>query len=286
MLTEELLVPKHAELASLEMTYYDSQDDKNRDDVLVLVHGTAGSTASHFGFLFPVLAAKQRVISIDWSNPSEESGSSPLQLEHLANQVIELIERTVPGRKVALLGYSLGAVVTAVVAAQRPDLVDRLILVSGWIKTDQQQLLRNDIWRTLRDLDDDTVLRQYSTFCAFGGPFLADKTRDELAPGMNAMKFDHFGDRQMDLNRRIDITESAHTIECPTLVVGCTHDQMVPVRHQQALFGAIQDSRYVEIPTGHAVVFERPSELSHHIQQFMDLPDQYPAGTIIPTPAP
>lgn len=286
MLTEELLVPRHAELAGLEMTYYDSQDDKNRDDMLVLVHGTAGSTASHFGFLFPVLAAKQRVISIDWSNPSGESDSSPLQLEQLANQVIELIEYTVPGRKVALLGYSLGAVVTAVVAAQRPDLIDRLMLVSGWIKTDQQQLLRNDIWRTLRDLDDDTALRQYSTFCAFGGPFLAEQTEDDLAPGMNAMKFDHFGDLQMDLNRRIDITELAHTIEPPTLVVGCTHDQMVPVRHQQALFGAIQDSRYVEIPTGHAVVFERPSELSHHIQQFMDLPDQYPAGTIIPTPNP
>lgn len=286
MLTEELLVPRFAKLDELELAYYDSEDEKNRDDILVLVHGTAGSTASHFGFLFPVLAAKQRVVSIDWTDPITVTDLSSLQLEHLVNQVTELIEHVVPGRRVVLLGYSLGAVVTAVVAARRPDLIDRLILVAGWVKTDQQQLLRNDVWRTLRELEDDTALRQYSTFCAFGGPFLADKTREELEPGMNAMAFDQFGDRQMDLNRRIDIVNEAHTIEAPTLVVGCTYDQMVPVRHQQALFGAVQDSRYVEVPTGHAVVFERPSELSHHIQQFMDHPDQHAAGTIIPTPNP
>ena len=286
MLTEELLVPKIAKLGELELTYYDSQDEKDRNDVLVLVHGTSGSTASHFGFLFPVLAAKQRVVSLDWTDPFTPGDPSPLQLDHLVDQVIELTEYVLPGRKIVLMGYSLGAVVTAVVAARRPDLIDRLILVAGWANTDQQQMLRNDVWQMLRTLEDDSALRQYSTFCAFGGPFLADKTREDLEPGMTGMVFDQFGDRQMDLNRRIDIIDEVHSIQVPTLTIGCTHDQMVPVRHQQQLFGAIQDARYVEIPTGHAVVFERPSELSHHIQQFMDKPNQYAAGTIIPTPNP
>ena len=100
------------------------------------------------------------------------------------------------------------------------------------------------------------------------------------------MTFDEFGDRQMDLNRRIDIVQDIHRIQAPTLVIGCTHDQMVPVRHQKAIFGAIEDSRYVEIPTGHAVVFERPSELCHHVQRFMDDPEEYAAGTVIATPLP
>lgn len=90
----------------------------------------------------------------------------------------------------------------------------------------------------------------------------------------------------MDLYRRIDVVEDAHLISAPTLVFGCTHDQMVPIRHQKALFGAIADARFAEIPTGHAVVFERPSELCHHIQRFLDEPSEHDAGTIIGIPRP
>ena len=83
-----------------------------------------------------------------------------------------------------------------------------------------------------------------------------------------------------------DFIEQAHQISAPTLVVGCTHDQMVPIRHQKALFGAIEDSRFAEIATGHAVVFERPSELTHYVQRFIDAPAEHSAGTIIAQPRP
>lgn len=284
MLTQDLMVPRTTTVNDVEVTYYDSEDTRNHpDDVLVLLHGTSGSTAAHFGFLYPVLAARQRVISIDWA---QVDLSRALETDDLVEQVTTAIRHLLPGQRIVLLGYSLGAVVAAKIAADHPDLVDRLILVSGWLRTDLQQILRNDVWHALRRAGDEQALREYSTFCAFGGPFLATKTLADMQPGMDAMAFDEFGDQQMELNRRIDITADAETITAPTLVISCTHDQMVPTRHQLALFGAIENSRFVEIPTGHAVVFERPSELSHHIQQFMDNPDQYDAGTIIPTPKP
>lgn len=282
MATTATLVPSSLTVDDTQITYYDSQDTKGHDDVLVLVHGTSGSTASHFGFLFPILSAKQRVVSIDLAEPAHEG---TLELEDLVEQVASAITNIVPGQKVVLLGYSLGAVVTAAVAARHPHLVERLVIVAGWMKTDMQQLLRNDIWLDLRRSGSETI-RAYSTFCAFGGPFLSDRTLDDIQPGMDAMTFDAFGDRQMDLNRRIDVVQDTHRIQAPTLVIGCTHDQMVPVRHQKAIFGAIEDSRYVEIPTGHAVVFERPSELCHHIQRFMDAPAEHAAGTVIATPLP
>lgn len=278
------MIPNTLISNDMEITYYDSEDTRNHpDDVLVLLHGTSGSTASHFNFLFPVLAARQRVIAIDWT---QVDPSQPLELEDLTNQVTNAIERLLPDRKVVLLGYSLGAVVAASVAAEHPSIIDRLILVAGWMKTDLQQILRNDVWHSIRDSGDETALRAYSTFCAFGGPFLGSRSYADIQSGMDALVFDSFGDQQMELNRHIDIAANVEEIEAPTLVVSCTYDQMVPTRHQLALFGAIKDARFVEIPSGHAVVFERPSELSHHIQQFMDKPDQYDSGTIIPTPEP
>ncbi|GLB69152.1 alpha/beta fold hydrolase [Arthrobacter mangrovi] len=283
MLATDLMIPAVADIRGTSITYYDSRDEKDRDDVLVMVHGTSGSTKTHFGFLFPILAAKQRVVSIDWSQPDRDG--ERLELDQLVDQVAGAIEVILPGRKVVLLGYSLGAVVTAALAARRPDLVERLVLVAGWMKTDLQQILRNDVWQALRASGDDAI-RSYSTFCAFGGPFLGSKTLADLQPAMDAMAFDAFGDQQMELNRRIDIVEEVHRISVPTLVIGCTHDQMVPIRHQKALFGAIEDARFAEIPTGHAVVFERPSELTHHIQRFLDEPEAFTAGSIVPTPQP
>lgn len=283
MLATATMQPSVLTVNGTPVTFYDSRDAKGRSDVLLLIHGTAGSTATHFGFLFPILAAKQRVIAVDLSRPNIDGAA--LQMEDLVAQVASTIEEVLPRRKVVLLGYSLGAVVSAVLAARHPDLVARLILISGWIKTDLQQLLRNDIWLALRKSGSD-ALREYTTFCAFGGPYLATKSRVDVQPGMDQTVFDEFGDLQMDLNRRIDIVEDAHLISAPTLVIGCTHDQMAPIRHQKDLFGAIADARFAEIPSGHAVVIERPSELCHHVQRFLDDPSEHDAGTIIGIPKP
>ena len=210
MLTQDLMIPGSIDIDGVAVTYYDSEDTRNHpDDVLVMVHGTSGSTASHFGFLYPVLASRQRVIAIDWAQVHPDR---PLELDDLVGQVAETIRRLLPGRRVVLLGYSLGAVVTAKLSADHPELVERLILVSGWARTDLQQILRNDVWQALRRSGNDQALREYSTFCAFGGPFLSGRTREDMQPGMDAMDFNSFGDQQMELNRRIDITTEVETI--------------------------------------------------------------------------
>ena len=284
MAAEEVMIPRTVTVDGREVTYYDSEDTRNHpDDVLVLIHGTGGNTAAHFGFLFPVLASRQRVVAIDWAQISEDKD---LELDDLVNQCRGAIDRILPGKKIALLGYSLGAVVAAKIAADAPDLVERLLLVCGWARTDQQQQLRNSVWQALRQAPDDRALREYSVFCTLGGPYLSFATPDQIEAGLGVFVFNSFIDQQMELNRHIDIAADVEKIQARTLVVGCTHDIMVPIRHQKALFGAIPDARFAEIGTGHGVVIERPSELSHHIQEFMDTPDKYAAGDIIPAPRP
>lgn len=287
---------------TVEVTWYDSEDTHDREDVVVLVHGTGGSTAANFGFLFPVLAMRQRTVALDWTAPAGttapeptpgdgqpmESAERTLELEDLALQIIAVLEEVATGadsRRVTLLGYSLGACAAAVVAARRPELLGRLVLLNGWARTDLQQLIRNDVWARLYALDHE-ALGEYTAFCAFGGPFLAGKTMAEIAPALKAQAFTPFTAAQMELNRRVQIAQEVEGIPHPTLVIGSQEDQMVPLRHQRQLFGAVPDARLAVIGTGHASVLERPSEISFHVQGFLDAPDRYDAGTIIPTPAP
>lgn len=259
--------PRTTTVNNVEVTYYDSENTHDRpDDVLVVVHGTAGTTDTHFLELYPMLAAKRRVVGIDWA---QVDPNQRLELGDLTEQVSTAIKNVLPGRKVDLLGYSLGAVVTAAIAAEQPELVQHLILVSGWIRTDLQQTLRNDVWTALRTAEDDQALREYSVFCGYSGDYLGARTMADVQPGMEAMEFTEFGDQQMELNRRIDISEQVKNIAAPTLITSGVDDIMVPPRHQQALAEAIDNSRLVGLSSGHMVVFERPRELSDHIQEFL-----------------
>ncbi|MGV9790938.1 alpha/beta fold hydrolase [Streptomyces sp. NPDC003435] len=279
--TEYCVIEGSVTVDGVEVRYVDTGDDaKDERAPIVLVHGTGGSTQKHYAYLFPLLAARQRVVSLDLAQPVPAGGI--LTLDHLEKQVAAVIETVLPDQPVTLVGYSLGAVVATVVAARRTTLVRNLVLVAGWMTTDTQQKLRNRVWHELRAHGSPSALAEYTAFCAFGGPYLARTTLDELAPALAALTPGPFDDMQMALNQRVDISGLVPDVKATTLVVGCTHDQMVPVRHSKALFGAIDDARYTEVECGHAVVFERPAQLVQLIEQFNSNPTNYSAGSILP----
>lgn len=266
------------------VTYHSAGRDDGQRPVLVMVHGSTGSTDSHYGFLFPMLCFRQRVVSVDLAAPP----TNALRLEQLVAQVgavIHAVREQTGGRPVSLMGYSLGAVVAACLAAQRPEAVRQLILVAGWMKTDAHQRLRNGVWRELRQAGLDTI-RNYMLYCAFSSDFIAARTPQELASMADKIGLDRFIDQQMALNADIDIRAQVPQIQARTLIVGCAQDQMVPKSHSQQLFGAIDDARYTEIDSGHGVVFERPAELLRHIDAFLQQPNAYPPGSVIPAPKP
>ncbi|MFT7047533.1 MAG: pimeloyl-ACP methyl ester carboxylesterase, partial [Celeribacter sp.] len=138
---------------------------------LVLVHGTAGSIDGHYGYIFPMMAYRQRVIALDWTEPKGDA----LELADLVAQVRGVIEAEVPNGPVTLMGYSLGAVVAAQVAADMGRKITNLILTAGWLKTDTHQQMRNHVWRALRDQNSPSIA-EYMTVCAFSPAFMASKT--------------------------------------------------------------------------------------------------------------
>lgn len=75
-------------------------------------------------------------------------------------------------------------------------------------------------------------------------------------------------DRQIDLDIRADIGGLLPRVSAPTLVIGLTHDQMVPVQGSRRLHEAISGSRYAEVDSGHLVLFERPDDFVGLVREF------------------
>ncbi|MGW6174197.1 alpha/beta fold hydrolase [Arthrobacter sp. NPDC055138] len=281
MQTAQITAAGLLEVNGLEVRYYDTGQEASSTPPVVLVHGSAGSTEEQFGFLYPMLGARRRVVSLDLQVPLGES----LTVDLLERQVCAVLDHVLPGQEVALVGYSLGAVIAASVAAARPETVRQLVLVAGWMRSDAQHVLFTRVFRELyRSGSPELATYMFNHF--FGGPFQAALPLEMLEPMIAMGRFDAAVERQFDLNERVDISDRLDRITARTLIIACTHDQLVPIRHGKQLFGAIEDARYTEIDCGHAVIFERPAELLRLIDHFTASPDRYPAGTIIPAAQP
>ncbi|MBB3039701.1 alpha/beta fold hydrolase [Hoyosella altamirensis] len=97
------------------------------DDLVLLLHGFSDN-ADTWNKVMPQFAAQARVVALDFPGFGRSRfWPSPLfdTYEEIVTSVIE--RRGGPGR-VSLVGNSMGAVVSLLVASRRPDLVDRVVL--------------------------------------------------------------------------------------------------------------------------------------------------------------
>lgn len=265
------------EVDGLVTPYYDSGTDHEGQLPLVLVHGSAGTTRLHFNFLYPLLATNRRVIALDWQTPTDR----PLEVDIIVDQILAVVDRVVPGREVAIMGYSLGAVAAIATAAARPEQVRRLIPVAGWMKSDAHQEFFARVWQDLHKANSPQLV-PFTLRSALGAPFMVSLLKEQLEMILSMTALGPEVASQMELNSRVDITERLEKVTATSLIVAFTYDNLVPLHHGSQLFGAIEDSRYVEIQCGHSVFIERPAELLRAVDMFLLNPTAYPAGATIP----
>lgn len=237
---------------------------------LVLVHGVGPGSAMWDG-LAGRLSGRNTVILPDLagSDPAVDDGA-PLTVEGLAEQVIAVIEDS-GAAPVDLVGFSLGAPSVIAAAALRPDLVRRLIPVAGLAHAGDeyvQQIMTT--WLSLAGSPGG--FGRLGTLTSFSRGFLNEIGHEAAEQLHGFMRPTDARLRQIDLVRRVDIRGLLPSVETPTLVIGCTLDQTIPVENHRELSNGIAGSEYTELDTGHVTMMERPDEFVKLVQEFVDRP--------------
>src|ERR1700691_3286110 len=99
-------------------------------DPLVLLHGGL-TDASEFGATIPALAERFHVFTPERRGHGHTPDiAGPISYELMAADTVAFLDQLKIGRS-HLVGHSDGANVALLVALTRPDLVDRLVLISG-----------------------------------------------------------------------------------------------------------------------------------------------------------
>lgn len=267
------MITRQFPYADLQLTFHEV-GQRSAFPTIILIHGTGGNTDKHFSYIFPMLGMHQRLLSIDLHTPDK----ADLAISDFSQQVEALIQHAVAeDETITVVGYSLGAVIAAQVAASLKQRVARLILLAGWAKTSSVQQLRTSIWQQLFN-EQSAALPHFVNYCLYSDDYLCARSEQQVLDLARFVKPSQDAAKQRELNYRIDITSILPDICAETLIVACHEDRMIPLAQAKLLFASIQDSRYIEIASGHALYIEAPAEVLQLVNQFSQHPQQYPAN--------
>ncbi|MFB4301164.1 alpha/beta fold hydrolase [Actinomadura sp. NTSP31] len=237
---------------------------------LVLVHGAGPGSVMWDGLLDRFTGHRTVILpDLSGSEPAEDDGS-PLAIETLAEQVNAVIEDSGAG-PADVVGFSLGAPTAAAAAALRPDLVRRLVPVAGLAHAGDEYV-RQYMTTWLELAEAPAAFGRFATLTAHSRPFLNRIGHDAVEELHAFMRPTEGLLRQLDLVRRLDIRSLLPRITAPTLVIGASLDQTIPVENHREVFAGIRGSEYAELDTGHVAMGERPDEFVKLVRDFLDRP--------------
>jgi pimeloyl-ACP methyl ester carboxylesterase len=244
--------------------------------VLVLVHGY-GANWHTWGRVVDGLSTEFHLFAIDLRGMGRSGRFGMGSVRQTWADDVASVVATLGDRPVTLIGHSLGGWVAAAVAAQRPELVSRAVLVEPFSGTSsqvhirergrrqEQRARRAELIRSARVPEDlvPAVREQYAD-AADGSIERIAKMWFEMDPALEVWMsrrskdegtFDHiFGG-----------------IQCPTLIVQGAVDRggIVPDEESDRLNGLIPDCRVLRWPrVGHSPHIARNHDFIRAVKRF------------------
>jgi pimeloyl-ACP methyl ester carboxylesterase len=275
------MTKQYLDLHGDRVAYEDSGDG---DDVLLLIHGMAGSSHT-WRNVIPALSKRYRVIAPDLLGHGESAKPrSDYSLGAFAVLLRDLLDELGISR-CTVVGQSLGGGVAMQFVYQHPDYCERLVLISsGGLGPDVGWTLRllsapgaefllpviapppviavgNKLrsWFSAAGIQSPRGAETWSAYTS-----LSDRaTRQAFIRTLRSV-VDHRGQSVSALNR-------LHmTSELPTLVIWGDNDKIIPVEHGHAVQELRPSCRLEVLPgVGHFPHVERPSDVVDLIDDFV-----------------
>lgn len=177
--------------------------------------------------------------------------------------------------KVHVLGTSLGGFVAQELALERPELVERLVLVcTSYGAREPERMSLRTMGRMLGWGSfgvEDATRRGLETATSFSYRHTHPEEFEDLIRWRMATSPSFSGYYEQALaGARFDSYRDVGHIAASTLVIHGADDLYVPVGNAAALAGAIPDSRLVVLrDAGHLVFIERAWEVNHEVTNFL-----------------
>jgi pimeloyl-ACP methyl ester carboxylesterase len=241
------------------------QDGKPGAPAVLLIHGTAGSTA-WWNPVVPALAGACRVICVDLLGHGRSSSpAGGYDIPAHARRVGAALDR-LGADQVTVIGHSMGCIVATALAEQRPDMVAALALIDMGPSLDAQVpegllvrlLLAEFPGRLLWRLRSEATIRK-AMRSAFTRPIDIPDAIIEAALGMPHRALAGTARGALDYMRQQSLPDRLAALGVPVLVIFGTEDARYPSSSSAAAYRAVPGARVELLPgVGHTPMLEDP----------------------------
>jgi len=234
---------------------------------IVLLHGTMGKSED-WSRVVEELSNYRTVIRPNYMERIAETNSTnELVIKDLADEVIAAV-RAEGKQRFDLVGGSLGAAIATYIAAEYPEMVRSLVLVSGFSHgSDPRMNLQFKLWLRLASTDK-VAFTKLLLVSGLSPGFLAgfdEPTLNGIAENFIASTDWRPVEPTIKVDLSVDVREYAARIKTPTLLITAKHDQIVPPAYSENL---VPDAKAIELNSGHLIFLEKPVELASAILSF------------------
>lgn len=269
---------KHISVEGQDVAYY----LRGNGPPLMLLNGF-GMTMQDWDPLFlEHLSKKHQLIILDYpATGASKDKVFPENQQALAQTIVGVMDK-LEIRKTSLLGWSLGSFVAQMVAAQYPNRIDQLILVSTAPGGKAMIGASDEVSQSIEKHMGGTW---ESTYVPYLFPKNATQERDdylkrrkEAIENGQAPQTPHtalptlmniesvFGDEKQETLRN----ELLHEIEAPTLIIAGEKDVLIPLKNNTNVAKQIPNAVLVPIPNaGHGVLFQGDTNVTTAIDTFL-----------------
>jgi 3-oxoadipate enol-lactonase len=238
---------------------------------IVLVHGTMGKSED-WSRVVEELSHSRSVIRPNYMERiAERNSTNALAIKDLADEVVAAV-RAQGKQRFDLVGGSLGAAVATCVAAEYPEMVGSLVLVSGFSHgSDPRMNLQFELWLRLVSADK-IAFTKLLLVSGLSPGFLStfdESTLNGIIENFIASTDWRPIEQIIGVDLSLDVREYAARIKTPTLLITAEHDQIVPPAYSENL---VSDARTIELNSGHLIFLEKPIDLASAILSFCQAP--------------
>ena len=231
---------------------------------IVLLNGIMMSTASWNTFI-PSLSENNMLILVDFLDQGRSTTMTESYDQALQAEVLLKLLDTLKLDKASIMGVSYGGEVAIKFAIKYGSRVDRLMLFNTTAKTSEWLRDIGRGWKRVGATLDGQAYYDITIPVIYSSGFYKReydwiKAREKkIVPLFSDPQFQGRMKRLVDSSDFHDCVAGLNKIKCPTLVVSCTEDTLIPKPEQDVLVKNIEGAQYIIIPdSGHASMYEKP----------------------------
>jgi 3-oxoadipate enol-lactonase len=250
--------------------------ERGRGRPIVMINGL-GASAHDWGPTVEQLATRARVITFDNRGAGASTApADPFTLEQLADDTAAVFAAY--GLTSAyLVGYSMGGMIAQILAATRPELVERLVLMATHMNS--KTAIPSTLQVQAAMFPKETLSREElvrGMYSVFVTPEFLARQRDTFER-MLAVRMANLIPRlawQLQLQAIVqsDRTGRVRAIRAPTLIIHGRDDPLIRFGEGEKLRDLIPGAQFVALDgCGHMVNWEKPTEVVAAISELFDL---------------